>query len=155
MPAWKDKNKRYEFTEDNPYENDSPTWMEIDAYRLDGESDRPGESSQDAELLDGRVSSGGKTGDYQYVVRDTEEGAGTEVETLISADDANTPVWFRETPLQSGFPPLVIGGVLGCVPRVERAAQGQGGYRVHRVRLSMSDVNAGTLIAEDPNYSGS
>jgi hypothetical protein len=149
MANVKDLQKKIEYTTDDPFSG-SPTYTEIPAVRLDGESDRPADEVQDAELLDGRVGSGGHMLDFQYVIRkDTEDPDGV-IDGLETAE-GDTSVWFRETDLQSGATPQIIGGQNGCIIGVGESDQGFGGHRVATVRVTATAAEPGQLIQDDPN----
>jgi len=149
MPVVKDKNTDYEYTTENPYENSAPTWTAIDAQRMHGDSDRPQEENEEAEMLDGRSSAAGKSLGFGYVIkRTTDEGA--EIAGLIDADDNETPVWIRETPEQEQAAPQIYGGITGCMPTVTRLNQSFGGYQAWRLDLSASGVS-NLIVRERPS----
>jgi|APHM01.1.fsa_nt_gi hypothetical protein len=149
MANVKDLQKKIEFTTDDPFTG-SPTYTEIPAVRLDGESDRPADEVEDAELLDGRIGEGGHMLDFQYVVRkDTEDPDGV-IDALEEAA-GDTPIWFRETDLQSGATAQVLGGKNGAIIQVGESDQGFGGHRVHTVRVTATAAEPGQLIQDDPN----
>lgn len=154
MPVVKDKNTDYEYTTENPYENDAPTWTPIDAQRMHGDSDRPQEENEEAEMLDGRSSAAGKSLGFGYVIKRTTD-EGQEIDDLVTADDNETPIWIRETPEQTAATAQVIGGQNGCIPMMTRLNQGFGGYQAWRLDLSATGVQAGSIIDDDPNATGS
>ena len=151
----KDQQLKYEYTTDNPFEVGSPTWTEIDAVRMsDDGSDRPQVGSVGATVLDGRQSSARKELEFAYAVK-KHEGEGAEIENLQQYDDEETPIWVRETPLQDAGTPDVIGGRLGLIPRIAQQKQGSDGHHVYLLELSGTEAQAGKLMTEDPNYTGS
>jgi hypothetical protein len=150
----KDIQKKHEFTTDNPFENAAPTWTELDAAKIDGDSGRPTEETADAPSLDGRNFSGGRQTDFSYVVKKYDD-EGATFQSLVEADDNHQPIWWRETPLQTGAVPQVIGGRMGCAVSINEDKQGNDGHHVHVVNLSAVEANAATVIQDDPNFSGS
>jgi len=121
MPAGaaiKDQQVSYEYTTENPFQNNAPTWTEIDAQRMAGDSERPAEESVGADMLDGRTSSARKDmSGYSYAIK-KHENEGMEIDNLQEYDDNEKPIWVRETPLQDAGIPQVIGGRLGLIPRI-------------------------------------
>lgn len=155
MPAIKDLQQTVEYTTDDPYTNNSPTWVEIPAVRLDGDSERPSEEVPEAGLMDGRSTSGGYRLTGQYAVRKDASQPDAVIGGLEDADADHTPVWFRETDLQSGTTAQVLGGRKGCIVRVGESGQGFEGHRIRGVQYVATEAEAGFLIQDDPNATGS
>jgi hypothetical protein len=151
----KDIQVKHEFTRESPFENPAPTWTEVEAAKIEGDgSERPSEETADATALDGRDFSGGRTTDFAYAIKKySDEGA--VFEQIIEADKEHKPIWWRETPLQEGLTPQVIGGRLGLAVSIQEDKQGSDGHHIHIVQMSGSEADPATIIQDDPNATGS
>lgn len=150
MANVKDLQTKVEYTTDNPFDNNSPTWTEIPAIRLDEDSEGPTDEVEDAGLMDGRTGAGGHALTATYAIRKDDATPDAVIDGLVSAE-GDTPVWFRETDLQANTTPQVIGGPLGCIIQVGEDSQGFGGHRVFPVQASATAAEANVLIQDDPN----